>query len=257
VFTFQKLRNSLEALSQMTEGPAHMLSLIYGVAAADPMAVPSLTDTQWQPVEVGRLWGLKHGTSWLMTPLQVPESRQGLEVSQGRHKVQPLHIEPLVLQLHWDTSGNDPLLQRLEATVFLDGRAIGAFDWRHPVLLLPKEASDRQPHTLMLQVYTSIPLLFEGLTLRPRRMVSWKLYHLMQTLLDVYLTLNEGDPARHAVLARLNTAYNMLDLREGWQSERFTNSAQAAYDYVQTHLAEGLTRGNRPQITVSGHAHLD
>src|SRR5205823_11913058 len=70
-------------------------------------------------------------------------------------------------------------------------------------------------------------------------------------------TLHEGDPARHAVLARLNTAYNMLDLREGWQSERFTNSAQAASDYVQSHLAEGLTRGNRPQITVSGHAHLD
>src|SRR5438093_1511415 len=127
----------------MTEGPAHMLSPIYGVAAAGPMAVPSLTGTQWQPVEVGRLWGLKHGTSWLMTPLQVPASLQGLS---------------LVLQLHWDTSGNDPLLQRLEATVFLDGRAIAALDWRHPVLLLPEEAGDGQPHALMLQVYTSIPL---------------------------------------------------------------------------------------------------
>jgi hypothetical protein len=63
VFTFQKLRNSLEALSQMTEGPAHMLSPIYGVAAAGPMAIPSLTDTHWQPMEVGMLWGLKHGTS--------------------------------------------------------------------------------------------------------------------------------------------------------------------------------------------------
>ena len=92
VFTFQKLRNSLEALSQMTQGPAHMLSPIYGVAAAGPMAIPSLTDTRWQPLEVGLVWGLKHGTSWLMTALDVPESMQGLEVSLRGHKAQPLHF---------------------------------------------------------------------------------------------------------------------------------------------------------------------
>jgi len=242
VFTVEKLRNSLEALRNTTEGPAHMLSPVYCIAATGPMAMPSFTDTQWQPLEVGPVWGLKHGTSWLMTPLQAPESMHGL---------------PLVLQLHWDTPENDALLLRLEATVFLDGRAIGAFDWRHPVLLLPEEACDGQSHTLMLQVYTAEPLPFGGLTLRPRRKVNWQLFHLMETLLEASITLNEGDPARHALLARLNTAYNMLDLREGWQGERFADSAQAAYEYLQMHLADGLTSGNRPQITVSGHAHLD
>ncbi len=194
-----------------------MLSPVYCMAATGPMTIPSITDTQWQPLEVGVIWGLKHGTSWLMTPLQAPESMQR---------------QPLVLQLHWDTPEDDALLLSLEATVFLDGRAIGAFDWRHPVLLLPEAACDGQPHTLMLQVYTGVPLPFGGLTLRPRCMVSWRLYHLMHTLLEVSVTLNEGDPARHALLARLNTAYNMLDLREGWQAERFTGSAQAAYDYL-------------------------
>jgi alpha-mannosidase len=242
VFTVQKLRNSLKALRKTTEGPAHMLSPVYGVAATSPMAIPSLTDTQWQPLEVGSVWGLKHGTSWLMTPLQAPESMRGL---------------PLVLQLRWDTYEDDSLLLRLEATAFLDGRAIGAFDWRHPVLLLSGEACDGQSHTLMLQVYTAVPLPFGGLTLRARRMANWQLYHLMHTLLEASLTLNEGDPARHALLARLNTAYNMLDLREGWQGERFADSVQAAYEYLQTYLADGLASGNRPRITVSGHAHLD
>ncbi len=242
VFTVQKLRNSLEALRNTTAGPSHMLAPIYSVAAAGPMAIPSSTDTQWQPVEVGQAWGLKHGTSWLMTSLQAPVSMQGL---------------PLVLQLHWNTSGDDSLLLQLEATVFLDGQAIGAFDWRHPVLSLPKQAGDGQSHTLMLQVYTSIPMPFGGLTLRPRHLLSWQLYQLMQTLLEVYLTLNENDPASYALLTRLNTAYNMLDLREGWQGEGYTDSAQAAYEYLQTHLTDGLTGGNRPQITVSGHAHLD
>ena len=110
----------------------------------------------------------------------------------------------------------------------LSGLLIGSI----PVLLLPEEACDGQSHTLMLQVYTSVPLPFGGLTLRPRRMVNWQLYHLMQTLLEVHLALNEGDPARNALLARLDTAYNMLDLREGWQGERFADSAQAAYEYL-------------------------
>ena len=219
-----------------------MLAPVYSVAAAGPMAIPSSTDTQWHLVEVGQVWGLKHETSWLMTSLQAPASMQGL---------------PLVLQLHWNTPGDDSLLLQLEATVFLDGHAIGAFDWQHPVLLLPEEAGDGQSHTLMLQVYTSIPMPFGGLTLQPRHLLSWQLSHFMQTLLDVSLSLNEHDPARNALLTRLNTAYNMLDLREGWQSERFTDSAQAASEYLHTHLTDGLTGGNRPHITVSGHAHLD
>ncbi len=258
VFTVQKLRNSLEALSKATEGPAHVLSPVYSIAASGPMAKPSLTDTQWQPLEVGQLWGLKHGTSWLMAPLPVvPRFIEG-------NSLQKL---PLVLQLHWDTPENDALLLLLEATVFLDGRAIGAFDWRHPVLLLPEETCGGQSHTLLLQVYTGVPLPFGGLTLRQRCMVSWQLYHLMQTLLETSLTLNEGDPARHALLARLNTAYNMLDLREGWQGERFTDSAQTAYEYLIKEYPT-INRGSteypalnrapdRPQITVSGHAHLD
>ena len=173
MFTVQKLQKRLNELSKMTEGTAYMLSPVSGMAAAGPMATPSPADRQWQPVEVGMVWGLKHGTSWLRAPLQVAELLQG---------------QPLVLQLHWDTSGEDPLLLRLEATVFLDGRAIGAFDWRHPVLLLPEDAGDGQPHTLMLQVYTAIPLLFGGLTLSERCMTSWQLYHLMETLLEVCLT---------------------------------------------------------------------
>jgi alpha-mannosidase len=242
VFTVRKLSAHLEALSKTTTGPVQVLSPVYSVAATGPMTTPSVTDVQWQPVEVGQLWGLKHGTSWLKTSLQAPEAIRGL---------------PLVLQLHWDTPGNDALLLRLEATVFLDGRAIGAFDWRHPVLLLPEDACDGKLHTLMLQVYTNVPQLFGGLTLSRRYMLNWKLYQLMQTLLDVSLTMPEDDLARHALLTHLNVAYNMLDLREGWHSERFNDSAQTAYDYLQSHVTNGLTGGNRPQITISGHAHLD
>jgi alpha-mannosidase len=242
VFAVQKLRKSLEELSKTTEGPGYQLSPVSVFAATDPMTRPSLSDTRWQPVGVGQLWGLEHGTSWLKTPMHVPASMQGL---------------PLVLRLHWDTSGNDPLLLALEATVFLDGHAIGAFDWRHPALLLPEQASDGHAHTLLVQVYTAVPQSFGGLILHVRHPVHWHLYHLMQTLLDVALALHEEDLGRFALLGHLNTAYNMLDLREGWQSRRFTDSAQAAYEYLHSHVGDGLTSGNRPRITASGHGHLD
>lgn len=83
----------------------------------------------------------------------------------------------------------------------------------------------------MLQVYTGDPQPFGGLTLRSRLMLNRRLYHLMLTLLEVCLALDENDLARPALLGRLNTAYNMLDLREGWQSERFNNTAQAALNH--------------------------
>jgi alpha-mannosidase len=241
IFTVQKLRRGLEALSRAIEGPVHSLMPVYSSAARGAMTMPT-NDMQWQQIEVGQIWGVQHSTSWLRTVLCAPNTMRG---------------KPLVLQLHWDRRDHDDLLVRLEATVWLDGRVCGALDWRHPVLLLPPQAADGEEHILFLQVYTRKTQPFGGLTVHVRHIVHWQLYHLMQTVLDVTLSLHEGEPARHAMLERLNTAYTLLDLREGWHSERFISSAKAAYAYLQTHLTKGLTSGNRPQITVSGHAHLD
>ena len=116
-------------------------------------------------------------------------------------------------------------MRLLEATAFLDGRAIGGFDYRHTELVLPESACDGQPHELTIQVYTRNPMPFGGVTLQTRHEASWHLYHLMQTLLEVHAALQERAVAGYALLERLNTAYTMLDLREGWQSERFHRTA--------------------------------
>ena len=52
-------------------------------------------------------------------------------------------------------------------------------------------------------------------------------------MLGAVETYHASDPARHALLARLNAAYNVLDLREGWQSEGFAVSARAALDLLR------------------------
>ena len=242
-------------MRQAGEGLPTWLTPVLVAPASGPMTPPpDPSDPLWQPIEMGQQWGRTHGTSWLMTTLRVASPDEPSKVEDASP---PLLQQSVVLQLHWTTPGDDSLLLRLEATVFLDGRAIGAFDWRHPQLLLPEQACDGEPHTLLLQVYTRTPLPFGGLSLRPRYQSVWQLYHLMSTTLDAALTFSEHDIVRHTLLERLNASYNQLDLREGWHSERFRASAQSELASLQAHLTDGLSSGNRPNITISGHAHLD
>jgi alpha-mannosidase len=241
--TVQKLRVRLAEMSRFVEGAPVALSPIFVAPASGPMTpAPARADRLWTPLEVGQLWGLTHGTVWLAATVQVPQQMVG---------------QPIVLQLLWDVLPDDSLLRRLEATVFLDGRAIGGFDWAHRTLLLPSFACDGRAHELTIQVYTLTPMPFEGLTMQLRHEAVWKLYHTMQTVLEVCEVLQERDVAHYILLDRLNTAYTMLDLREGWQSERFRCSAAQALQYLQTHLSDELVGGRRPHVLVSGHAHLD
>ena len=241
--TVQKLQQRVVELGENVEDASVPLVQVYVTQAAGAMAPPpERSDASWQAVEVGQMWGMEHRTSWLLATLQLSDAMKG---------------QATVLQLHWDARDDDALLLRVEATVFLDGHAIGALDWRHLSLLLPAEACDGQAHQLTIQAYTYRPLYFSGLTIRTRNEGVWRLYHMMSTVLESALALNENDIARHTLLAHLNTAYNRLDLREGWHSEAFQTSALAAWEYLQAHLHDQLVGGNRPGIVVSGHAHLD
>jgi len=247
--TVQKLQVRLRELRQAAEVRMNSVAPLTGVSADGPMSLPpEPDDARWQPLEIGQIWGLTHGTCWLQAEL-APHHYVGDQTP--------------VLQLPWDQGGDDSLLRRLEATVFLDGEAIGSFDWRHPLLALPINSSAGQmlqqhrPHRLTLQVYTRHPMPFGGLSLLTRYDQLYRLYETMQTLLDVYLALNQDEPARHRLLEALNGAYNLLDLREGWQSERLRRSVPRAQKLLQSSIDDLPERGERPCITISGHAHLD
>ena len=242
-FTIQKLQAFTSQLRLAVESRDVAVTPIFVAPAAGPMTPPPpIESSSWQRLERGQTYGVVHGTVWLCADLRVPEAMQGQQV---------------VMQLYWDTKLYDWGLLQLEATAFLDGVAIGGFDWQHQVLVLPTLASDGQPHALTIQTYTSVPMPFGGLVLRVRNQQVWNLYHLMETALNVVLTFDKKTITSHTMLHHLNTAYTLLDLREGWYSERFVASAQVALEYLQTHLIEGLNSGNRPHVVVSGHAHLD
>jgi alpha-mannosidase len=246
--TLQKLDLCLRELRQATDEPDCPVAPLFSIPADGPMALPpSVEDTRWQKLEIGTTWGLPHATCWLQATL-------------GPHTHTPDQIP--VLQLLWDQGPEDNLLRRLEATVFLDDIAIGGFDWRHPLLALPPESLaridlDGQAVRLAIQVYTRQPMPFMGLFLLTRHEQVYRLYELMQTLFDVCLTMDTREPARLRLLETINQAYNLLDLREGWRSERLRASVPAALNLLQAGIDDLPERGSRPSIIVSGHAHLD
>ncbi len=240
--TTQKLQARIAELGVVAEGQPQLVTPVYIAPAVNSMVSPPsvpFTDTaQWQQVEVGQTWGKRHSTSWLAFQL-------------------PATTVPTTIHLDWNTSKDDSLLLVVEATVFLDGQAIGGLDYRHLYLLLPEQAYNGQPHTITIQAYTGVPLPFSGITLRPRNIALWQLYFLMLTVFEAHTVMGEHDPVRHALLEQLNNAYTVLDLREGWYSDRFRASASLAYDYLQSALHEYPEATNQPSITLSGHAHLD
>lgn len=247
--TIQKLQLRLRELRQAAEETGVPITPIFVAFAEGPMTLPpAIDDTSWQKLEIGQSWGRTHSTCWLQATL-TPHAYESDKTP--------------VLQLRWDQRPNDSLLRNLEATVFLDGVAIGAFDWRHPWLALPTSSSAAHiwqqncSHRLTIQVYTHQPIPFEGLFVRTRFEPAYHLYSMAQTLLDVCLTLDEHEPVRHRLLTALNTAYNLLDLREGWQSEHLHTSVHLALNALTTSIDDLPERDARPSITISGHAHLD
>ncbi|MHB8595248.1 MAG: alpha-mannosidase [Ktedonobacteraceae bacterium] len=242
-FTVQKLQAFIRQLRKTVEGPDVAITPVFIAPADGPMTPPpAIKSSSWQLLEMGQMYGAEHGTVWLRADLQIPEAMQGQQV---------------VMQLYWETTPLDWELLRFEATAFLDGMAIGGFDRQHPVLVLPAQANDGRTHVFTVQIYTRIPVPFSGLVLRQRNQNIWHLFHLMKTSLNVALILDTNDITAHIMLHHLSTAYTLLDLREGWYSERFVTSVQEALDYLQAHLTEGLNAGNCPSVVLSGHAHLD
>ncbi len=240
--TMRKLLSRIAELRNVAEGQEIFVAPVYIAPAQGPMtpppASPFTDETHWQRVEKSQEWGKKHSTSWLAFQL-------------------PPTTVPTTLHLSWNTSQDDSLLLLVEATVFLDGKAIGGLDYRHHYLLLPTPACDGQTHTITVQAYTSVPQPFGGFTLRNRNSMLWQLAALMSTVFEALSTMSEHERVRYSLLEQLNTAYTMFDLREGWYSERFLVSASRAYDYLQTALKEYPKASDQPHITLNGHAHLD
>jgi len=229
-----------------------------GPVAESAMAPPPPESAGWAPIRPGELWGgppgataatvlpdlgwgvpeQGGGTYWLCAKFEVPAAWRGRSVW---------------LALDWEERDQ----ASIEAIVYLDGHALSGLDDFHRSVLLP-ETAHAGAHQVLLRCFVPYHKPFGGLHLRLRDETIFQLGQAMRAVSEAVPTYRDSDVTGHALLARLNQAYNTLDLREGWRSERFAESAGRAL----AGLKEGLPRrppgGERvPTIIATGHAHLD
>ena len=236
-----------------------------GRNADSAMSPPPAADAPgWTPLRAGDHWGMAAGADpqvatptliwgftgdggsnhWLRTRLNVPAEWQGQQV---------------VLAMEWDGRHGSSV----EAIVYIDGVVLAGLDEFHRVVVLPADAHTGT-HELLIRCLTPVMQRFGGLSVQLRDQTIFRLGHTMRAQLEAVSTFQESDLARHTLLERLNTAYNTLDLREGWASTRFAASAHAALAALgigSRELVKDPSPPNAhpptPTIVATGHAHLD
>jgi alpha-mannosidase len=229
-----------------------------GPVTASAMAPPPPLDAaDWLPIRVGDHWGGPPGaTAETLLPdlgWGVPEKGGGTYWLRATFDV-PAEWRGQAVRLALDWRDRDQA--SLEAIVYLDGQVLSGLDDFHRSILLP-EAAHTGVHELLLRCFLPYHRPFGGLHLRLRDESIFHLAQALRALSEAIPTYRESDPVRHALLARLNDAYNTLDLREGWQSMRFAESAERALTTLTVDLPRRPAGDPAPTIIATGHAHLD
>jgi alpha-mannosidase len=242
-----------------------------GSGGESVMSPPPAADAPgWAPVRAGDRWGIPAGADpaaefntliwgfagdggtnhWLRASLSVPAAWRG---------------QLVLLTMDWESKRGSSV----EAIAYLDGAVLAGLDEFHHSLVLPAAAHEGA-HELLIRCLVPIPQRFGGLSLQLRDETIYRLGHTMRAQLGAAGSFQESDLARHALIERLNTAYNTLDLREGWASQRFADSARSALEGLHSNRSESSKveklegssdftegKGNLPTIVATGHAHLD
>ena len=196
---------------------------------------------QWEQFGTHSVWGRKQGHTWFAAEIEVPEAARG--------KTFVLHF---VSQWQDRPGTTDP-----QCLAYLDGSIAQALDGNHTELVIEREATPGNRHTLLVNAFTFFDRPLVGFTVEPfiRNGRAEKLYFDLQTPLEVAIRLHQSDPRRHAILGIVDRALRALDRRGGY-TEAFEASlgeaekiAREVYELVDTEV--------QPQITAVGSTHLD
>lgn len=255
-FTLEKLRQRLVLVQHAAWRTIVPLDdTLYLPSSPSPVSHPAdIRDAKWQTLQRGESWGERWQTVWLKQSLTVPADLQG---------------QPLALHLRWRADANQWAADAVETQVWLQDRLWCGLDAEHRLALLPALT---EPTQLFLQAHVGEAQPFGGLELIALDQPAAQLAHTLRVTLEVIAELAPDDPARSRLLHRLNTAINLLDLRDApasfarsagpqvgqnSSSPLFYASIRAANAYLDAHLHQDLDGGTRPQIVVTGHAHID
>ncbi len=195
----------------------------------------------WAPVTPETIWGRPQSYFWFAGRVAVPEALAGRRLY--------LRIEA---QFGRVMGRSDP-----QCLVRIDGEIAQGADFNHREVLLTASAEPGRDYGVMV----------EAGTIEDRRQIGFgcalvvhdpdaeALWFDLATPLDVARHLPENDHRRDAILSIAAEALNALDLRQG-DPGRFAASVARAREIAAGIYALADTEV-RPEITVTGHTHID
>lgn len=254
-FTEEKLRRRIPEIREAAIRERFPLAPIHykiGHLGAQEAASPMFDDSGWDVLAPEtNSWGNEPEiTAWLRASVTVPE--------HWKHGRVQLRVRP----------------RDCEILTYLDGKPAQAFDGAHHDMLLADNAKPGQTYQLALRAYSGLPSTgdanpYFGLpTAKEHHLaeaeVRWvddstyKLAFDLSFAYDAVLTLDKNSREYVTILNALDTAVNLLDFRQGRQSEEFYATAAKAREFLHDELYGKYHASEfAPTLWACGHAHID
>lgn len=197
---------------------------------------------EWKDFHVGDLWGGRDYHCWFRTEVTVPEEFAG--------KVAALSFK--TFDEGWDAINPQFIL-------YIDGEHIQGIDINHREVIISDSAEAGKTYIIDLHAYSGLvadrkSTLYGDLVTIDKAVRE--LYFNLQVPVWVCEKLDKEDKKRIDMLAVLNEAINILDLRKPFSKE-FNETVNKANEYLRTEFYEKLCGHDETIATCVGHTHID
>ncbi|SMY07277.1 alpha-mannosidase [Flavimaricola marinus] len=238
-----KLAHLLEVLRGRCFTPhGDSIPLRWTTAASDQRdSIVNGSMQDWPRVTTETVWGAPQSYFWFAGQAVIPPELAGQRVY--------LWIDA---QFGRVMGRSDP-----QCLIRVNGDIRQGADFNHREMLLTADATAGEVFELMIEAGTieDRRQLGFGCNLMVHDALAEAVYFDLKTPLDVAKHLPETDHRRDLIVSRVHRALAAIDLRRGSQ-ERFHASLRHAQD-IGTEIYSAADTDITPQVTVTGHTHID
>lgn len=239
-FTFERIRTICEQLETLVTKKRIPLEGFRYIKTGYKTgnSLPAVDDT-WPVFERHQRWGGDKDTHyWFYKKIQIPDQIRG---------------ETVVLRIFTGLEGqwSAPNPQLL---LYVDGKAVQAMDTNHTALLL----EGKSEYEVYIYAYNGIEDAWVDFLpeLGTIDVPVKELYYHLKTPLDAAALLDRNDKNRIDILAHLNQAVNLLDLRHPG-SEAYNRSVAQAVAYMEECFYGQYCKDREMTTVCIGHTHID
>jgi alpha-mannosidase len=207
----------------------------------DRQEAASQTRESWQVVTPDLIWGEPEAYFWFAGAIELPASLQGKAI-----------FGQIQAQFGSVMGRSDP-----QCLVRINGRVQQGGDGNHREFVLTENAQAGARFDIMVEAGTIEERRQMGfaIALLEHDRLAETVYYDLKVPLDVARLLPHDDARRIKILGHVNAALDSIDFRPG-NPDRFHTSLLKAQAHANR-IYEAFDRQAAPQITATGHTHID